>query len=47
MAADQGNARGQFRYGYCLTYRSGVDIDLVLAASYYKELRTKEIQKRR
>jgi hypothetical protein len=36
LSADQQNAAGQFRYGYCLEFGVGVEIDLREAARYYQ-----------
>jgi TPR repeat protein len=36
LSADQGNADGQWRYGFCLESGKGVGIDLAEAVEYYR-----------
>jgi TPR repeat protein len=36
LSADQGNARGQWGYGFCLQDCPGVDIDLNFFGHYFK-----------
>ena len=36
LSADQGNACGQYNYGYCLEHGKGVEKDVCEAARYFK-----------